>query len=129
MMMTLAMIMISKCLLPAIDFATRYSTQYSDFFITTLLEPYSKSKTPNRWALVTGRASPAVALSTTYRKKCSVQCRYIFTTILNEEMDCTTQRKRQVDDIQRNINAAAVDKIHLTEALTASPVVPTVTTF
>ena len=47
-MMILAMIMISKYSLPAIDFATRYS----DFFITTLLEPYSESKNPTRWALL-----------------------------------------------------------------------------
>ena len=31
MIMILAMIMIIKCLLPAIDSATRYSTRYSDF--------------------------------------------------------------------------------------------------
>ena len=37
MMMILAMIMIFKCLLSAIDFATRYSTRYSDF----LSQPYS----------------------------------------------------------------------------------------
>ena len=36
-MMILAMIMIFKCLLSAIDFATRYSTRYSDF----LSQPYS----------------------------------------------------------------------------------------
>ena len=43
-MMKLAMIMVSKYSLSAVDFATRYSTRYSDFFITTLLgvkKPYS----------------------------------------------------------------------------------------
>ena len=51
MMMILAMILIFRCFLSAIDFAIRYSTRYSDFFITTLLEPYSESKNPTRWAL------------------------------------------------------------------------------
>ena len=59
MMMILAMIMIFKCLLRAIDFATRYSTRYSDFFFTTLLEPYSESKNPTRWGLVGSGGPPA----------------------------------------------------------------------
>ena len=51
MMMILAMIMISKCLLPAIDFAIRYSTRYLDFLSLLVLEPYSESKNPTRWTL------------------------------------------------------------------------------
>ena len=49
MMMILAMIMIFKCLLSAIDFATRYSTRYSDF----LSQPYS-NPTRSQKALLAG---------------------------------------------------------------------------
>ena len=48
-MMILAMIMIFKCLLSAIDFATRYSTRYSDFFS----QPYS-NPTRSQKALLAG---------------------------------------------------------------------------
>ena len=43
-MMTIisAIMIITKYSLSTIDFATRYSTRYSDVFAATLLEPYSK---------------------------------------------------------------------------------------
>ena len=48
-MMTIlsAMTIVTKYSLPTIDFATRYSTRYSDF----LLQPYSKGKKPTRLCL------------------------------------------------------------------------------
>ena len=49
MMMILAMILMFKCLLSAIDFATRYSTRYSDF----LSQPYS-NPTRSQKALLAG---------------------------------------------------------------------------
>ena len=49
MVMILAMIMIFKCLLSAIDFGTRYSTRYSDF----LSQPYS-NPTQNKKNLLAG---------------------------------------------------------------------------
>ena len=52
MMMLLAMIMIIKCLLPAIDFATRYSTRYSDFSSQPYLNPTRSKKKPTRWGLL-----------------------------------------------------------------------------
>ena len=51
-MMILAMIMIFKCLLSAIDFATRYSTRYSDF----LSQPYS-NPTRSQITLLAGACS------------------------------------------------------------------------
>ena len=53
MMMILAMIMIFKCLLSAIDFATRYSTRYSDF----LSQPYS-NPTRSQKTLLAGACPP-----------------------------------------------------------------------
>ena len=52
MMMILATIMIPKYSLPAIDFATRYSTRYSDF----LSQPYS-NPTRNQKTLLAGPCS------------------------------------------------------------------------
>ena len=58
MMMILAMIMIFKCLLSAIDFATRYSTRYSDF----LSQPYS-NPTRSQKTLLAGACSVPVISS------------------------------------------------------------------
>ena len=43
-----AVMIIAKFSLPTIDFATRYSTRYSDF----LLQPYSESKKPTHRYLI-----------------------------------------------------------------------------
>ena len=50
-MMILAIIMISKCLLPAIDFATCYTICYSDLLSQPYSNPTRSKKKPTRWAL------------------------------------------------------------------------------
>ena len=63
-------------------------------------------------------------------RKVNILTELPYLEILNEELDCAKEIKKQVEvDIHRNTKA--VDKIHLTEALTASPppVSATVTTF
>ena len=53
-MMTIisAMIIITKYSLPTIDFATRYSTRYSDFLLQPYSNPTRSKKKPTRLCLL-----------------------------------------------------------------------------
>ena len=56
-----AMMIITKYSLPTVDFATRYSTRYSDFLLQTLLKPYSKSKKATRRCLIKTQRTQGIA--------------------------------------------------------------------